>query len=164
MPTLTVEYRADAERLEFERAISFVMEMRRLGASAASGTVDDETIRRITHATAKEASTERPQRKDAEQFAQASGEIEVPINANKVNTLEGWRDVKIALFSKREAGEAATPAQRDERELPAPTLRTVIAAGILSLETAVFNAPEICYENTVFNGFENLRGTGNVNG
>jgi len=90
--------------------------------------LDDETIRRLTHATAKEASVRRPQRRDAQRFAAASGEIEVPIDAGKVNTLDGWRDVKIALFSKRETGEAATPAQWDQRELPAPTIRTVIAA------------------------------------
>jgi hypothetical protein len=90
--------------------------------------LDDETIRRLTHAMAKEASAERPQRPDAERFAQAPGEIEVPVDAGKVNTLDGWRDVKIALFSKREAGEAATPAEWDERELPSPKIRTVIAA------------------------------------
>jgi len=39
MPTLTVEYHTDAERLELERAIAYVTEMRRLGASAAAGTV-----------------------------------------------------------------------------------------------------------------------------
>lgn len=39
MPTLTLEYATDAERLELERAIAYVQEIGRLGATAASGTV-----------------------------------------------------------------------------------------------------------------------------
>jgi hypothetical protein len=39
MPTLTIEYRTEAERIELERAIAYVLEMRRLAATAAHGTV-----------------------------------------------------------------------------------------------------------------------------
>jgi hypothetical protein len=90
--------------------------------------LDDETIRLVVHAAAKQASSERQERSDAARFAQAPGEVEVPIDAGKVNTTGGWRDVKIALFCKREAGSPATPAQWDSRQLPAPTVRTVVAA------------------------------------
>lgn len=90
--------------------------------------LDDESIRRLTHSAAKAALQQRAQRKDRERFATAAGAIEVPIDAGKVNTTEGWRDVKMAVFSKREAGSAATPADYAERQLPAPTIRTVIAA------------------------------------
>ena len=38
MPSLTIEYTTDAERLELERAVAYVAEMRRLGATAAHGT------------------------------------------------------------------------------------------------------------------------------
>jgi hypothetical protein len=89
--------------------------------------LDDETIRRLTHATAKAAARERCTRKDRARFAAAAGAIEVPIDAGKVNTTGGWRDVKLAVFSKREAGPAATPADHAEREVPAPTIRAVIA-------------------------------------
>lgn len=41
MPTLTVEYTTAAERLELERAIAYVLEMRRLALTATSGTVLD---------------------------------------------------------------------------------------------------------------------------
>ena len=41
MPTLTIEYTTEAERIELERAIAYVLEMRRLGATAAHGTVLD---------------------------------------------------------------------------------------------------------------------------
>jgi len=56
------------------------------------------------------------------------GAVEVPIDAGKVNTLDGWRDVKVALFTRRLAGPAATPSDWEERDLPAATIRTVIAA------------------------------------
>lgn len=39
MPTLTIEYATDAERLDLERAIAYVQEIRRLGTTAAPGTV-----------------------------------------------------------------------------------------------------------------------------
>ncbi len=38
MPTLTIEYRTDAERLQYERAIAYVREMMHLGATAPHGT------------------------------------------------------------------------------------------------------------------------------
>jgi hypothetical protein len=41
MPTLTIEYATDAERIDLERAIAYVQEMRRLGATAPHGTVLD---------------------------------------------------------------------------------------------------------------------------
>jgi hypothetical protein len=41
MPTLTIEYTTAAERIELERAIAYVQEMRRLGATAAHGSVLD---------------------------------------------------------------------------------------------------------------------------
>ena len=41
MPTLTIEYTTEAERIELERAIAYVQEMRLLGATAAHGTVLD---------------------------------------------------------------------------------------------------------------------------
>jgi hypothetical protein len=90
--------------------------------------LDDETIRRLCHRTADKAHAERDKRATAETFAQADGDLELHIDAGKVNTLQGWRDVKVAVFARRERGEAATTAQWDERSLPAPGVRSVIAA------------------------------------
>lgn len=90
--------------------------------------VDDEVIRLTTHAEAQRAARERPARSDAAAFATAAGEVEVLMDAGKVNTRDGWRDVKIGLFLKRNAGSPATPDQWDQRALPAPTIRTTIAA------------------------------------
>jgi len=90
--------------------------------------LDDETIRQATHRAARQAAAARPQRGDAARFAQTGGAIEVPIDAGKVNTTAGWRDVKVAVFAKRDLGAPATPTQWDERDLPTPAVRTVVAA------------------------------------
>lgn len=91
-------------------------------------TLGEETIRRLAHAEAKRAGAERAERADAGRFAGAPGEIEVPIDAGKANTLEGYRDAKSALFCERLAGRAATPDEWDLRRLPAPSIRLVVAA------------------------------------
>lgn len=90
--------------------------------------LDDDTIRKVTHASARHAAATRPARGDAPRFADAKGAPEVAIDAGKVNTRTGWRDVKVGVISKREPGDAAVPTQWDSRELPPPTIRTVIAA------------------------------------
>lgn len=100
----------------------------RMLSELAGWTLDDDTVRLATHSTARRAASARPERPDAARFAEAEGAVEVPIDAGKVNTTEGWRDVKVAVFARREAGEPATPQEWDDRELPAPTIRTVVAA------------------------------------
>jgi hypothetical protein len=39
MPTLTIEYQTEAERLILEQALAFFAQMRHVGAAAADGTV-----------------------------------------------------------------------------------------------------------------------------
>jgi len=90
--------------------------------------VDDDVIRKTTHREAKRATETRSERDDAEVFAQTPGGFEVLVDAGKVNTLEGWRDVKIGLFLRRMLGLPATPEQWDDRELPAPLITSMIAA------------------------------------
>src|SRR5262249_43707062 len=60
-------------------------------------------------------------------FERAAGEYEFQTDATKVNTLEGWRDLKIACFLKRPRGEPAMPEQWATRKLPVPTARVVWA-------------------------------------
>lgn len=90
--------------------------------------VDDEVIRRTTHAQAKRATSTRGERGEGEAFATGAGGAEVLVDAGQVNTLDGWRDVKVGLFLRRELGSPATPEGWDDRALPPPTARTVIAA------------------------------------
>lgn len=91
-------------------------------------TVDAETIRQTTHAEARRAQARRPERGDATRFRSTPGEGEVLIDAGKVNTLDGWRDVKMGVFVKRPLGDPATPDEWASRTLPPPSIRAVVAA------------------------------------
>jgi hypothetical protein len=90
--------------------------------------LDDNTIRQLCHAIAQQAASSREQRATAEAFAQAEGDLELQIDAGKVNTFEGWRDVKVAVFDRRQRGEPTTAREWHERDLPAPTVGSVVAA------------------------------------
>ena len=58
-----------------------------------------------------------------EAFREAAGEVEFTTDAGKVHTREeGWKDLKIAVISKREAGEPATPEGWKSQRLPAATI------------------------------------------
>ena len=97
-------------------------------AELAGWALDDETIRRATHAAAARATATRDRRGTAARFAAAGGAIELQIDAGKVNTTGGWRDAKVAVAAKRRPGEPATPDRWAERDLPAPAERSVVAA------------------------------------
>jgi hypothetical protein len=107
----------------------------RLLNELAGISVSDESIRLCCHQVAADAKkwteAEVPA---AERFASSPGTPEIQIDAGKVNTDTGWRDVKIAVFAKREAGEPALPEEWETRELPTPTARRVIA-DIIEAET-----------------------------
>ena len=101
----------------------------RLLAELSGWSIDAETLRRYTHSEASAAAEGRAERTALpEAFAEASGEQELHIDAGKVNTPEGWRDVKVGVFACRERGPAATADDYEQRKLPAPTARSVIAA------------------------------------
>jgi hypothetical protein len=83
-----------------------------------------ETIRTVVARHGKAMA--RFQAKDTaseEQFRQASGAVEFTTDAGKVNTREeGWKDLKIGVIAKREAGEPVTPAGWKKQRLPAATM------------------------------------------
>ena len=62
------------------------------------------------------------------EFIKAPGNVEVTIDAAKVNTMGGWRDVKVGIFSKRKLGESVSPDQWDKRKLPKVNVRVAFAA------------------------------------
>jgi hypothetical protein len=90
--------------------------------------LDENTIRQLCHATASRANSTREQRATAEAFAEADGDLEVQIDAGKINTLDGWRDVKVVVLDRREPDEPISPSEWDKRDLPAPSVRSVVAA------------------------------------
>lgn len=89
---------------------------------------DDDVIRRRTHAVARRATTHRASRRDVRRFAQAPGVLELQVDAGKVPTTGGWRDVKVAVWARRELGEPTPIDAWAERDLPPPSCRTVVAA------------------------------------
>ncbi len=82
-----------------------------------------ETARQLVGTHGRAMTTFQPQdHATAQTFRQTPGEIELAIDAGKVNTREeGWKDLKIAVIPKREAGTAVSPEQwqDDERVPPA---------------------------------------------
>lgn len=110
----------------FERGESTLREL-------AGWSVDAETVRRLCHAEAAECRATRSERLDlAKNFKKALGNWELQIDAGKVNTETGWRDVKVATFAVREPASPSTSEDYEQRDLPPPSVRHVIA----SIETA----------------------------
>jgi hypothetical protein len=64
----------------------------------------------------------------AEPFKQARGEPELYTDGTMVNTVDGWREMRLSIFSRREPTTAATPEQWNDRVLEQPTARVAIAA------------------------------------
>ena len=101
----------------------------RLLSECCAWEVSDETIRQACQAEATRIIAFRAESPAiAEAFAEAVGDVEFQADAAKVNTTEGWRDMKIGIFARREPGEPATPAEWDDRDLPAPSARAAFAA------------------------------------
>lgn len=88
--------------------------------------LSDDTIR--THSLEAARQVREWQRQTPvlrDRFQQAAGAVEFSTDGTSVNTLEGWREMRLAIFARRVAGEPATPAEWDNRELPAPSCRVL---------------------------------------
>ena len=72
-------------------------------------------------------------------FAAAAGDLEFQTDGTMVNTWEGWRELRLGIFAKRQRGQPAPASQWDRRRLPAPHAR-VLFGGI---ETAEHFGPRI---------------------
>ena len=89
-----------------------------------------ETLRSVVQSHGKAMAAFQPQDAATGQaFGRAKGAVEFAIDAGKVNTREdGWKDLKIAVISKRESGQPATPDQWcDPNRLPAATMVVAFA-------------------------------------
>jgi hypothetical protein len=88
-----------------------------------------ETVRTMVESHGKEMA--RFQAADAvseRAFRAAAGTVEFTTDAGKVNTREqGWKDLKIAVISKRKAGEPTTPDHWKSQRLPSPPARAATA-------------------------------------
>jgi hypothetical protein len=107
----------------------------RLLEACCGWSVSDETIRHACQAEARRITEFRATSPQiGATFAAAVGDVEFQVDAAKVHTTGGWRDMKIGIFARRERGEKATPEQWASRPLPAPTARVAFAA-IEAIET-----------------------------
>jgi hypothetical protein len=61
-------------------------------------------------------------------FREQSGDVEFETDGTCVNTTEGWKEMRLGIFTKRRRGEPANPAEWDQRRLPAPQARVAFAA------------------------------------
>lgn len=91
--------------------------------------VSDTTIRRVAqeHGT----SINEWLRNDPEavrEFREQTGDTEFTTDGTCVNTTKGWREMKVAIFSKRNRGECAGIEDWASRVLPAPKTRIAFAA------------------------------------
>ena len=48
-------------------------------------------------------------REDTAEYAKSSGEIEFYTDGTCVNTTDGWKEMRLGVFTKRSLGEVATP-------------------------------------------------------
>ncbi len=101
----------------------------RLLKECCGWTISDERIRQACQAESPRIAGFRAESSAvAKAFADAPGDVEFQTDAAKVNTTEGWRDMKIGIFARRERGEPSTPENWDKRHLPAPSTRVAFAA------------------------------------
>ena len=61
-------------------------------------------------------------------FDAAEGEIEFTTDGTCVNTTEGWKEMRVGIFAKRERGLTATPQEWATRHLPRPHVAIAFAA------------------------------------
>jgi hypothetical protein len=91
--------------------------------------VSNDTIRRVSEEEGQAAqqfliASDVP----GKAFAQGKGDVEFYSDGVTVNTTQGWRDLRLSVFGKREAGEPATPQKWADRVLPPPTVRIAWAS------------------------------------
>jgi hypothetical protein len=91
--------------------------------------VSNDTIRRVSEEEGEAAEKFlRASAVPAAAFAKAEGETEFYTDGVTVNTTQGWRDLRVNVFDKREAAAAATPENWAKRVLPPPTVRIAWAS------------------------------------
>lgn len=102
----------------------------------AGWTTSHEVLRQVCYRQSDQLAPRRDGEDcpEIQPFVQATGQIEFQTDATKLNTLGGWRDMKIGVFAKREPVAAVAPEDWDRRRLPAPTARLAFAA-IEEIET-----------------------------
>jgi hypothetical protein len=91
--------------------------------------VSDNTIRKACQEEATQmAGWQRESAEAHAPFRQAEGDIEFSTDGTSVNTMGGWREMRVGIFSKRHRGESADATNWGDRHLPSPHVRLSFAA------------------------------------
>lgn len=91
--------------------------------------VSDDTIERVCqHEGEQVRRWLRGNEQTARAFEKASGEPEMYSDGLKVNTTEGWREMRLNLLQKRELANPASPEKWRDRVLPEASVRLASCA------------------------------------
>jgi hypothetical protein len=107
----------------FQRCAGFLREI-------AGLVVCDNTIRKVCdrHGGLMRA-WQREEPEAAQAFRGAKGDVEFQTDGTCVNTIGGWREVRLSIFAKRHRGAPVTELDAwDDQRLPAPHVRVATAA------------------------------------
>jgi hypothetical protein len=93
--------------------------------------ISDQTIRRVAlHEGVKAKAWQERSPDAAAALHQAEGVREFLTDGTMVNTREGWQEMRLSVFSKREPGESTDPqtfTELRDRHLPRPTASLALA-------------------------------------
>jgi hypothetical protein len=64
----------------------------------------------------------------SQKYRQAAGMNEFQTDGTCINTAEGWKEMRVGVFAKRQPGEPADASQWNTRKLPSPQVRVAFAA------------------------------------
>jgi hypothetical protein len=91
--------------------------------------VSNDVIRRVCNEEGEQAAQWLAQASaPAQAITKAQGELEFYSDGVQVKTVEGWREMRVSVFAKRQACEPAEPAQWEQRTLEKPQCRVAWAA------------------------------------
>jgi hypothetical protein len=91
--------------------------------------VSDTTIREVSQSEGGAMlAWQREEPEAARAFRESGGDVEFTTDGTCVNTMEGWREMKVGIFSKRDRGEPALPEEWATRGLPRPQCCVAFAA------------------------------------
>jgi hypothetical protein len=105
----------------FQKASQYLKEF--TGLSACANTVRSVCEQEGPRIEAWQATPEA-----SEKYRKSPGFAEFQTDGTCVNTTEGWKEMRVGVFAKREAGPAASAEEWTTRELPAPAQRVAFAA------------------------------------
>lgn len=91
--------------------------------------ISDDTIERVCQEQGERAKQwVKHSPEPAKRLGQAKGQIEFSTDGTSINTVDGWREMRLTTIARREPGLACEPEQWDRRVLNEPTARVSICA------------------------------------